>query len=117
MTPDPGVAARWCVEVAAVLLAASDRTARLAVQVAGDWLDDRGREWAERVALLHRELDRSAAEAADLGARLAHADPGPAGLPAIAAGMSRRRGPRLGDTAGVRTDDEIGMQIAELPPT
>ena len=106
---------RWCADVAAVLRAASDQTARLAVQIAEDWLDDRGREWAERAALLHRELDRIAGDAAHLGTRLAHPEPAPPVLTTVVAGTGRR-GPRLGGTAGERADDAYGMRIAELPP-
>lgn len=102
----------WCADVAAVLLAASDQTARLAVRIAEDWLDDRGREWAERAALLHRELDRMATEAAHLGAQ---PDPALPVLPTLVVGTGRR-GPRLGGTAGERADDAYGMSIAELPP-
>ncbi len=109
--------ADWCAEVVAVLVEASDRTARLAVAIAEDWLDDRGREWAERAALLHRELDRLAADAARRGAE--RADPDPFPLPVLAAPGRRGPrlgGPRLGGTAGTRVDDEDGMRIAELPP-
>jgi hypothetical protein len=106
---------RWCADVAAVLRAASDQTARLAVRVAEDWLDERGREWAERVALIHRELDRMATEAADLRARIADPDTAPP-LPATIGAGTGRRGPRLGGTAGERVDDTYGMRIAELPP-
>jgi hypothetical protein len=114
MTGDPA-AARWCAELAAALLTASERTARLAVMIAEDWLDDHGREWAEQAALLQRELDRSAAEAADLGAQMTEPGPVPAHLPLVAGGTSRR-GPRLGGTAGTHVDHEYGMSIAELPP-
>jgi hypothetical protein len=110
--PEPEDAARWCADVAAVLFAASDRTARLAVGIAEDWLDDRGREWAERVALLRRELDRSAEDAAEQGRRLA--DSGTA--PLIAPTGPARGGPRLGGVGGIRTEDDTGMRIAELPP-
>ena len=110
MTPDSE--ARWCADVAAVLLEASDRTARLALRIAEDWLDDRGREWAERAALLHRELDRMAADAARRGTE---PDPTPELLSPLVTGPARR-GPRLGGTSGVRADDASGMRIAELPP-
>lgn len=113
MTAAPDAAAGWCAEVAAALLAASERVARLSVQVGEDWLDDRGREWAERAALLHRELDRAAARAAELGAR--QDDPVPA-IPMPIVPLGPRRGPRLGGTGGVRADDGTGMRIAELPP-
>ncbi len=116
MTAETAAAAGWCGEVAAVLAAASERTARLAVQIAEDWLDDRGREWAERAALLHRELERSAAAAAALGTRFTGPDPSSSVLWPIGPVIARHRGPRLGGTSGARTGDDTGMQIAELPP-
>ena len=85
----------------------------LGTDISHSWRDDRGQAWAERVGQLHRELGRNAADAAELGrmvARLAEQLADPGSRPA-----SRNGGPRLGDTEGMRVDDERGMRIAQLP--
>jgi hypothetical protein len=116
---------RWCASVAAALAGAADRVGRLAHGIVEDWRDPRGQEWAQRVALLHRELGRAAAEAAELGTALAHGChsstaaandlPRPAPLPVRGATPARDRGPRLGAVAGDRAEHDLGMGIAELP--
>ena len=108
--PDAG----WCADVAAVLAAVSTRAGRLASAIAEDWRDGHGQDRAERATLLHRELGRVAAEAADLGTALARA-PDPLPWPGAAV-PGRLRGPRLGSTAGAHADSGLGMRIAELPP-
>lgn len=121
-SPPPG--ARWRADLAATLAAASVRIRRLAAGIADDWLDEHGREWAERTSLLHRELDRLADAAAALGAELA---PSPADHPApdptaalragvLGASAARRPGARLGATTGTYACDEPGMRIAEFAP-
>jgi hypothetical protein len=118
-------AARWCAEVAVTLTAGAVRLGRLAEGVAEDWLDEHGREWAERAALLHRELGRGATDAAELGEALArHADAtdctdhtdGP--MPTVAVPGRGARSPRarLGDTSGAHVDGERGMALVQLPP-
>jgi hypothetical protein len=84
------------------------RLARLAESVAGDWPDQGGRDWTERVARLRSELAEQAAVAGRLGERTAPDDPGATG--------AERPGIRLGDTDGYRVDDQRGVRIAELPP-
>lgn len=120
--------ARWCAGVAASLAGASERVSRLALVIADDWRDARGQEWAERTTLLHRELGRVAAQATEIGTAIAQQaaevvappDPGadpPTPLPAAVPGATaaHARGPRLGAVAGDRTQDGLGMRIAELP--
>ena len=80
------------------------RIGRLAAELERCWPDRSGREWAGRVALVHRELDRVEAIAAELAARcLGEAARGrgrPLGTPG---------GPRLGGTEGTRADDGSGI--------
>jgi hypothetical protein len=99
---------RWATKLADDLDEIGRRLARLAESVAGDWPDQRGRDWTERAARLRGELAEQAAEAGRLGDRTAPNDPGAAGI--------EQPGIRLGDTAGDRVDDERGVRIAELPP-
>lgn len=125
--PDPSArqvaaesAAHWCLGLAVALAEAAVRVGRLAGRIAQDWPDDRGREHAERTALLHRELGRDALDAAELGGVLSRpgatdpaTDPG-----SVAAAVLRGRagrGARLGGTEASRADDERGMRIAQLP--
>ena len=127
MSDDPAVlraaaesAAQWCLGLAVALAETAVQVGRLADRIADDWLDDHGRERAERTALLHRELGRDALAAAELGNTLARlgAD-GPTPDPwsvAVAALRGRAgRGMRLGGTDVSRVDDERGMRIAQLP--
>lgn len=116
--PPPGVRAdtvRWCRDVAAVLGAVAAQAGRLAAGIAADWLDDNGREWAERATLLHRELVRDASAAADLSTAPARSDDAESGVSPLGAGVGRDRRARLGGTDAVRAQDGIGMQVAELP--
>lgn len=111
---------------------------RLFADVEGDWLDDAGRAWAERAALVRRALDREL-DAALAAARVvaaaaerlvADADgsvtggpvpDGPvAGGPATASDTGvplparAGAGPRLGGTAARRVEEERGMSVARL---
>jgi hypothetical protein len=122
---------QWCADAAAVLRDAAVRAGRLAAAVATDWLDPRGREWAERIAALHRDLANTAHEAEELARRLHEPDGAAEGQEelsrAMAAalrvataaarggGVDRSAGPQLGDTSGARVDDEHGAHIAQLP--
>lgn len=123
LPPDPDAlhaTARWCAGLADRLSDVGRRVGRLSEQIAGDWPDDRGREWSERSALLHRELGRDAQAAADLGAELARraaaADLGePTPPPPAGVSPARPPGMRLGGTSATRVDDERGFRIAELP--
>jgi hypothetical protein len=120
-------AARWCGRIAEVLGDVGRRVAQLGEQVARDWPDDHGREWAQRTAEIRGSLGREAVAAAELGeaySRQAAASDGPdpagAPLPTVPGGLaSRRTGMRLGGTDAVRVEDERGMRIAELdtPPS
>lgn len=109
--------ARWCAHLVAALLDVGRRVGRLSEQIATDWPDDHGREWAERSALLRKDLDHAAVAAAELGRVLGRGtgEDGTGAPAPVAAGASGRAGMRLGGTAGARTDDERGMRIAELP--
>jgi hypothetical protein len=111
-----GPQARWCAAVSATLNGVSERMGLLAVAIADDWRGPRGQEWAERAALLHRELGRVAAEATEIATAItgrAAEDSGPS-VPLHAA-AGRQRGARLGVVAGERTENDIGMRIARLP--
>jgi hypothetical protein len=100
---------RWCTRLAAALDDAARRVARIAGQLADDWPDAAGREWAERAARLGRDLHRDAVAADELRSDLVRAaEPAPAEVPRLPAGV------RLGGTSGVRVGEERGMRIAEL---
>ncbi|OJY52596.1 hypothetical protein [Pseudonocardia sp. 73-21] len=73
--------ARWWGGVSAALAGAADGAGRLALAVAEDWRDGHGQEWAERVALLHRELGRVAAESSEIVAAIARRAPEPPSPP------------------------------------
>lgn len=112
--------ARWCVALGETLSDVGRRVGRLSVLIAQDWPDERGREWAERLGLLHRRLGRDASAAVELGDRLVRqperVDDG--GLPPATGTVSngaRRPGMRLGDTGASRAQEGRGMRIAELP--
>jgi hypothetical protein len=103
-------AARWYELLAELLGDVGRRVAQLGEQLAHDWPDANGREWADRAAHVGGVLDREAAAAEQLGAGYArHA--GEAGSYA-----GRRTGVRLGSTDVARAEDERGMRIAELRP-
>ncbi len=131
-TDDEAPDARWCNGVSAALAGAAEGAGRLAQAVAEDWRDGHGQEWAERATLLHRELGRVAAEAAEIGAAIARrATEAPEApdsgtpvswqeslaplRPAVLGAAAHDRGPRLGAIAGDRTETDLGMRIAELP--
>lgn len=118
----------WCRAVAAVVDDAAARIAGLAGRIAHDWPDERGREAAERAALMHRQLARDATAVTELGrsivammAALATAtNEEPATAPAGSRYGGRRpgdrnEGPLLGGTEGARADDARGPQIPQLP--
>lgn len=119
---DDGVG-QWCAEATQALRDAAVRAGHLAAAVATDWLDDNGREWAERMTTLRRELADTAHQAEELATRLREPDGtdselGRAMAAALRAASAAARpgtGPRLGDTSGSRVDDEHGVHIAQLP--
>lgn len=76
------------------------------------WPDDRGRDWAERLGLVSRQLDRDADACAGVAARLAR-DPAAQQAPE-GAGPAPLGGPRLGSTLGRRVDSARGARIATL---
>lgn len=119
--PEPATGpatARWCAALGDTMTDVGRRLGQLAEQIATDWPDQRGREWAERVARLRLELGREAAVAAELGRQVSRypADDGigPATPPPAGARATPRTGVRLGGTSASRADDERGMRIAEL---
>jgi hypothetical protein len=115
-TADPG--RRWCAEATELLRDTAVRAARLASAVAVDWLDPGGREWAQRIDALRRDLDETARRAEDLARRLPdtdHPELATQLVAALRAASSAGYGPRLGDTTGGRVDDTHGVQIAQLP--
>jgi hypothetical protein len=114
---------QWCTEATEVLREAAVRAGRLAAAVATDWLDDHGREWAERITTLRRDLADTAQQAEELTNILRDPDGTDselgramaAAVRAASAASSGGNGPRLGDTSGTRVDDEHGVHIAQLP--
>jgi hypothetical protein len=126
-SPVPGDDAvrQWCTEATEVLRDAAVRAGHLAAAVATDWLDDHGREWAERITTLRRDLAHTAGQAEELAKRLHEPDGADselgramaAALRAASAASRACNGPRLGDTSGTRVDDEHGVHIAQLPDT
>ena len=127
MTSDEATG-RWCADATAVLRDAAAGAGRLAAAVATDWLDPRGREWAERIAALHRDLANTAYEAEELATRLQDPDRPAEGHQELSRAMAaalravtaaragdRPAGPQLGDTSGARVDDEHGAHLAQLP--
>jgi hypothetical protein len=114
---------QWCTEATEVLREAAVRAGRLAAAVATDWLDDHGREWAERITTLRRDLADTAQQAEELTNMLRDPDGTDselgramaAAVRAASAASSGGNGPRLGDTSGTRVDDEHGVHIAQLP--
>lgn len=124
----------WCGALATALRDAAIEAGGIAGGITQDWLDDRGREWAERAERVARELVRDAEAAEDLAGALAReaggpggsvassGGPGASGLPgaaqvaaALAAAGALRPGARLGGTEATRVDDERGIRIAQLP--
>lgn len=124
--PDPEAlrtsAHRYAV-LAAVLAETGVRTGRMSREIAADWPDEHGREWAERTDRLRRHLHREALAAAELGQALtreaeAREMANPQRVPAVGwggGGAPARRGMRLGGTEAQREDDDRGVRIAELP--
>ena len=130
MTPEPEAvraAASWFAAVSSSLDAVLGEVAAVAGRIAAAWPDARGAEWAERAALVHRELGREADASAEAGrsaTRLAddlsvESGPGTApGVPTIrpsALHGGRPGGARLGGTEADRADDERGVRIPQLP--
>ena len=106
----------WSAALAAALDRTVERLDTTARGVAEGWPDARGREWADRLALLRREVLRDADDAHALGRtveRLAGdlavdlaadpADPAPGPV-----------GPRLGGIAAGRVDERRGVTIPQL---
>jgi hypothetical protein len=108
----PTVTDRWGDQLAETLREIAWRLSRLADAVAADWPDQRGQEWADRAARLHRELDRQAGAAAELASAGESSAP-VTGWSGSSAGRSRVR---LGGMEARSADPESGVRIAELPP-
>lgn len=122
MTTGDEAVRQWCIDAAEVLRDAASRAGHLGAAVATDWLDERGREWSERITALRRELADACHQADELAARLRDPDGRESEVARAmavavraASAASRGSGPRLGDTSGVRVDDEHGVHIAQLP--
>lgn len=128
MTGADDVLLRWCMRAGEGLAVAADRVGELAAAIAADWLDDHGREWAERTRRVRRDLGAASADAAAAGRLLTSTDDphdaegegsgrlDPAVLVALLAAADRRdTGPRLGGTDGLRIDGARGVSLAQLP--
>lgn len=101
--------------MATVLDEIAQGVAAAARGLADGWPDARGREWAERLLLVHHALGRDADAAAELGRaidRVAAATPAsvddPSGAP------SGGYGPSLGSTSARRVHDRPGVTIPRL---
>jgi hypothetical protein len=119
MTDPLSAAAGRCTALAEAVRDLAARVRDVARLIAESRLDDYGREWAERAALVHRALAREAAVADDLGGAIRRSVPepgglGPAPLPPPAAGPRGGR-PRLGGTAAERVGSQLGPDLALLP--
>ncbi|MFC4942763.1 hypothetical protein [Pseudonocardia sp. GCM10023141] len=120
---EPILSALWCTRLADVLADTAEQVGDLVGRLVQDWPDAHGSPWLERAGLLHRELDRQAADASQLGAELTreHADPvaaappPPVDLVGALLAAAHNRGARLAGTDGTRADPDRGMRIAELP--
>lgn len=101
-------AGRWAAELVAALDELTDEIGTAARRLAEGWPDAAGRDWADRLQLLHHALRGDADAATDFGRavdRVAlETDTGTDGL----------SGPRLGGTGGRRADDRRGVTIPEL---
>jgi hypothetical protein len=110
--------ARSCAGLGDALADVGRRVRLLSEQIAHDWPDSRGHEWAQRSARLGHELGREAAAAAELGeayARQAADPPGWGTLPPVVGPAARHSVIRLGGTEAQRVDEERGMRIGQLP--
>jgi hypothetical protein len=102
-------AQQWSAAVAKALDEVTDQVGSIARRLADGWPDARGREWSERLLVLHHALHREADAAADLGRAVgdvthgSDADDGSSGY-----------GPLLGGTAARRVDDRRGVTIPRL---
>ena len=106
-------AQQWSAAVAAVLDEITDRVGTAARRLSDGWPDARGREWTERLVVLHHALRRDADAAAALGQAIGHAADDPSADDPTDDGPPSS-GPLLGGTSARRVDDRRGVTIPRL---
>ena len=98
----PDGARQWSAALTTALDEVTGRVDAAARRLADAWPDARGEEWAHRLRVLRRALERDADAAVEFGRAVDRlADPSP-------------DGPRLGDTGAVRVDSRRGVTIPQL---
>jgi hypothetical protein len=117
--PELQRARQWSVALAAALDEITGQVGYVARRLSHCWPDEHGRQWAERLLLLRRALERDAEAAAELGRSVDRVTDAVAAAPDDAgdrypSAHTGATGPRLGDTAARRAEDERGVRIPRL---
>jgi hypothetical protein len=107
-------ARRWSVTLEATLTETAEHVADVARRLSRCWLDDRGREWTERLVTLRRALERDADAAAELGRAIDRVADSATASDTDESVHPGTFGPRLGSTTSRRADDDRGVRIPRL---